>query len=133
MTYVPETSKRIYTNASAILLLFATYGCEQQPPRSGLPQNAKAGILLTEDNEFAVVDGRGEPVPPCQLCTKDLQKTYGPKCEGAGISPPICRSTINTTIVDLDELIVVTAEQNPCTKTICQYISGEKVCWQVSC
>lgn len=133
MTYVPKTSKRIYTNASAILLLFATYGCDQ-PPSPGLPQGAKAGILLMKDNNLSVVDGTGEPVPRCQLCTKDLQETYGPKCERAtGISPPICRSVTGGIVEDIDCISVVTSSQSPGTCTICKYISGEKVCWQVKC
>jgi hypothetical protein len=46
-----------------------------------------ASLVFDEEGKVTVMGRDGKPLPACQICTPELQKQWGPRCEKATSAP----------------------------------------------
>lgn len=66
---------------------------------------------VVTDNKAAL------PVPPCQLCTKELEKNYGKGCKRAPEDVNICTPLVNTTLEQIDTIMIIASHGSPTCQT----------------
>lgn len=96
---------------------------------SALAQDASKRIVLEIDIDtldFRVIGPvRGRD---CQLCTRELEEKLGKNCERAAAAQVnICQGLVNSTVQDLNQIMLLRSRKNPTCITIATSIVGGTV------
>jgi hypothetical protein len=101
------------------------------------PPDAIGAIVFGNKGEITVVDKEGQPVPSCQLCTVEMEKIYGPRCEKASkladlaqnktpkpqSTAPICEKLLNTTVRNVNPMTMIEHTGSHCFTIIVAGVS----------
>ena len=88
------------------------------------PNNGAVAIVLDEKGQATVVDKEGQVVQPCQICTPELERRYGPQCakakqlnektEAASTTPQICTKLMGTNVQGVKPISVLRHTGSEC-------------------
>jgi len=110
-----------------LLLISTSYSCAQHII---LPQDTNVVIALTKYGKVLVLDNEGKEIPACQLCTVELEKRFGAKCDGAEKENiRICKSLTGGIVEGINSAVMLESRSSPGCQTI--WIAGEQreKCW----
>ncbi len=88
------------------------------------PNNGAVAIVLDEKGQAIVVNKEGRLIQPCQVCTPELERRYGPQCTKARQSsdkagansgtPQICSKLIGTNVQGIKPISVLRHTGSQC-------------------
>ncbi len=89
------------------------------------PNNGTAAIVFNEKGDAIVVNKEGQVVQPCQVCTPELERRYGPQCSKAPKTtemstatdkqtPAICNKLVGTTVQGVKPISVLRHTGSEC-------------------
>ncbi len=88
------------------------------------PNNGALAIVLDEKGQAIVVNKNGQAIQPCQVCTPDLERRYGPQCAKAQqlsekpgsalATPQICTKLMGTNVQGVKPITVLRHTGSQC-------------------
>jgi hypothetical protein len=113
------------------LVFFSSPACSDSTAK--LPADTQMVLAIGKDGSVAVLDAKGKPVPKCQLCTRELEKQFGPHCKDATakVKEGLCGGLTGVSVQDVETITLVSSRKNPlCT---CRVSGGIAFCLPVGC
>lgn len=114
------------------LTLFSGQACSAETGgKIQLPANTQMVLTVGQDGNVTVLDIKGQPAPPCKLCTQELEKEYGPYCKKAPDKLGLCAGLVGVTVQDVNTATILSTHKNPLC--LCSVIDGNAFCLPVGC
>lgn len=143
MTQAVSSFRKIFLTMASLLLCSCAVMSQPAPEpvptsdgkamaeRFVRPSNGMAAIVFNEKGQPIVVTREGKVVPPCQICSPELEKRYGPKCAKARqietsssegktstqadpSAPLICTKLMNTNVTDVKPISAIRHTGSDC-------------------
>jgi hypothetical protein len=113
------------------LVLFSNQACSEGGSRVALPAKTQMVLAVGQDGSVTVLDPGGKPVSKCQLCTRELEKQFGPYCKEASVKSGVCAGLTGVTVQDISAVTLINTHKNP--YCMCSVINGNGFCLPVGC
>jgi hypothetical protein len=111
------------------LLLLSLNACTEsytpQPTSVNVPADTEIVVFVDKQHRSTAVTEKGEPLARCELCTPDLETTYGPECLQA---PKDTMCKIGTLLAHTS-LTVLKGRNSPYCTTVCDINGCRQRCY----